>query len=119
MKRQDRLKELLIKGVREGVYPGAALIVAKDGQALFSHEVGNRLNAPGPQPVKRDTIFDLASLTKPLATTLAMMKLVDDGKISLDQTLMGLLSRTLPPDKRALTPRLILCHSAGFVDCTW
>ncbi len=116
IKRRNRLKELLINGIREGVYPGAALIAAKDGQVFFSDKAGNRLKAHEPLPIKRDTIFDLASLTKPLATTLALMKLVDDGIISLDQTLMSLLSKTLPPEKRALTPRLILCHSAGFVD---
>jgi CubicO group peptidase (beta-lactamase class C family) len=63
--------------------------------------------------MKLDAIFDLASLTKPLATTLALMKLVDGGRVGLDQPLSELLP--LPLENKAdLTPRLILSHSAGF-----
>jgi CubicO group peptidase (beta-lactamase class C family) len=64
----------------------------------------------------KDTIFDLASLTKPLATTLAVMSLVDDSKIRIDQTLSELLSVSIPHDKQGLTVRWLLCHSAGLVD---
>jgi CubicO group peptidase (beta-lactamase class C family) len=66
--------------------------------------------------MRKDTIFDLASLTKPLATTLAVMSLVDDDQISLEQTLSDLLPATLPRDKQGLTLRSLLCHSAGLPD---
>jgi CubicO group peptidase (beta-lactamase class C family) len=66
--------------------------------------------------MEKGTIFDLASLTKPLATTLALMKQVDSGNIYLDQPLMTLLREPLSRDKGAITPRLLLCHSAGFAD---
>jgi serine-type D-Ala-D-Ala carboxypeptidase len=66
--------------------------------------------------MRKETIFDLASLTKPLATTLAMMRLLDEGKCDLDQRLEELLPVSLSPDKRDLTPRLLLCHSAGLLE---
>jgi len=115
-KAQDRLKELLNKGVSDGVYPGAVLLVAFRGKIAFLQEAGRRSLVPFTGLVKKDTIYDLASLTKPLATTLALMKCVDDGKIDLDQPLESLLPDRVPDDKKALTTRLILAHSAGFAD---
>jgi CubicO group peptidase (beta-lactamase class C family) len=113
---KDRVKDLLLEGLKENVYPGAVLLVGKEGKIVSYHAVGHRSLIPFPDSINRNTIFDLASLTKPLATTLAIMKLVDKGKIDLDQTLERLLPGDLPRDKRTLTPRLILSHCAGFAD---
>jgi len=66
--------------------------------------------------MNKDTIFDLASLTKPLATSLALMKLVDEGKVELDQPLSRLIPTPVPSDKKDLPPRLLLSHSSGFTD---
>ena len=82
-----KIKNLLDTGMKDDVYPGAALLVAKDGHIVFFQEVGHLSLIPEQIPMRKDTIFDLASLTKPLATTLALMKLVDSGRISLNQTL--------------------------------
>jgi len=114
--RKGRVKALLKEGVREGIFPGAVLIVARGGRMALLEQAGNRSLSPRIAPMTRETIFDLASLTKPLSTTLAIMKLVDDGKMDLDQTLDGLLPVHLPQDKKKLTPRLLLCHCAGFAD---
>lgn len=116
MKKEDRIQTLLFDGVKEGVYPGAVLLVAQEGRIAFLREAGHRLLTPHAEPMHKDTIFDLASLTKPLATTLAIMKLVDQGNLHLDQALVDLLPGPIPRDKRALTPRLLLTHSAGFLD---
>jgi len=108
--------ELLDKGVEEGVYPGAVLLVAEKGRIIFLNEVGNLSTIPRILPMKKDTIFDLASLTKPLATTLAIMGLVNDGRINLDQPLSEIVRTGALGDKGTLTPRLILSHCAGFKD---
>ena len=112
---KDRVEKLLNMGVVEGVYPGAVLLVAFKGDVLFQH-VGSRALVPEVLSMERDTIFDLASLTKPLATTLAVMKLFDSGEIQLDQPLEDLLSKALPQDKQNIALRLLLSHSAGFAD---
>jgi len=116
METQDRIQALLSEGVKDGVYPGAVLLVAQGGRVVFLREAGHRLLIPHTEPMHKDTIFDLASLTKPLATTLAIMKLVDQGGLHLDETLIALLPGPMPGDKRSLTPRLLLAHSAGFPD---
>lgn len=110
------LQALIEEGVREAVYPGAVLLVVQKRQPVFLEETGHLSLIPEPVPMKKDTIFDLASLTKPLATTLALMKLVEEGKIGLDQRLSELITESPLREKKDLTPRLILNHSAGFPD---
>jgi len=112
----DRIKRLLESGVQEGVFPGAVLLVAKGGEVCVRHEMGHRALEPEPISMERETIFDLASLTKPLATTLVMMRLMDAGKLGLDQSLGEIIPSASLKDKKDITPRLLLSHSAGLVD---
>jgi len=116
MQRDYHIADLLLEGAEKGVYPGAVLLVAQGGGIAVFEEAGNRSLRPRSASMSKRTIFDLASLTKPLSTTLAIMKLVDEGEIDLDQTLESLMPRDMPKDKRTLTPRLLLNHCAGFVD---
>ncbi|MCP4683199.1 MAG: serine hydrolase, partial [Desulfobacterales bacterium] len=115
MEKFHRIKELLNKGALDGIYPGAVLLVAFKGNIVFFDKAGQRSLNPS-HPMDLDTIFDLASLTKPLATTLALMKCVDDDKIDMDQPIGSILSEPLPEDKKGLTSRLLLAHCAGFAD---
>lgn len=112
----NKIVQVLEKGLDEGVYPGAVALVGRGEQIVLFEAVGNRSSVPYPAAMKKDTIFDVASLTKPLATTPVMMKLVDEGKVELDQCLGQLLPKAGLGDKKELTPRLLLCHSAGLVD---
>ncbi|MCP4666153.1 MAG: serine hydrolase [Deltaproteobacteria bacterium] len=116
MEAGNKIEQLLMKGAQEGVYPGAVLVAAQGGEVVFFKEAGHRSLVPHTAPMQKDTIFDLASLTKPLATTLAIMKLVDQEEIRLDQPVIDLLPHGLPKEKEGVTPRLLLCHSAGFPD---
>ena len=110
----SHIGSLLQEGLREGVYPGAVLLAARGGEVRVFVAVGRRALVPDPLPMTKETLFDLASLTKPLATTLAMMKLADEGKVSLDTPLKALLPSGVPEDKQGITPRLLLGHAAGF-----
>jgi CubicO group peptidase (beta-lactamase class C family) len=100
----------------EGVYPGGVSLVAHRGKIVFHEHVGYRSLVPELVPMSRDTIFDLASLTKPLATTLCIMNLVNEGEIVLDQPLAETIPDAALGDKEHLTPRLLLSHSAGLTD---
>jgi serine-type D-Ala-D-Ala carboxypeptidase len=111
-----KLTDLLKDGLREGIYPGAVLLVALHGQINIIKAVGNRSIIPDVLPMKKDTIFDLASLTKPLATTLAIMRLVDKARIGLDESISKIIRSHPLGDKKDLTLRLILCHCAGLKD---
>jgi CubicO group peptidase (beta-lactamase class C family) len=112
----NQLKILLESGLSEGVYPGAVLLVAHQGERIFFEAAGHALVMPHAVPMKKETIFDLASLTKPLGTTLAVMKLVEEEQVRLDEPLDNILGKVVPPDKQAITPRLLLSHASGLPD---
>jgi len=107
----SKIKALLQKGIDEGVYLGAVLLVAISGRVIEYCSAGYSQLVPYPVSMKRETIFDLASLTKPLATTLAIMRLVDEGIIGLDTHISEILP--MPQDKRKITLRMLLSHSSG------
>ena len=112
----ERIKSLLDAGVIAGVFPGGVLLAAHGGRVVSLLGAGMAAVTPKPAPMRTDTVFDLASLTKVCATTLAMMKLVDDGALGLDQALSELIPSSHLADKGALTPRMLLTHSAGLPD---
>jgi CubicO group peptidase (beta-lactamase class C family) len=112
----DNIREFLLRGLQDNVYPGAVLLVARGDDIVFFHAAGNRALTPNPLPMEKDTIFDLASLTKPLATALAFMKLAGDGLLGLDTPISSFIRPFPWTDKADLTPRLLLNHSAGLPD---
>jgi CubicO group peptidase (beta-lactamase class C family) len=109
----DPLIELLVKGLEEKVYPGAVLLVAREEEVLFLHNLGQRTLIPNALPMEKETVFDLASLTKPLSTALAIMKLVDQGVVDLDAPLSSIITPFPWNDKNDLTVRLLLTHTSG------
>jgi CubicO group peptidase (beta-lactamase class C family) len=116
MDNHRRIQTLLEKGVTNGIYPGAVLLTARQGIITFFEAVGYARLRPEPVLMKKETIFDLASLTKPLATTLSLMKFIDKEEIGLDCPLSDILPASMLYDKKDLSLRLLLNHSAGFYD---
>ena len=116
MKVKQEMKKVLQRGLEDKVFPGTVALVAQGGKIVFFEHGGYRSLVPQRNRMTRDTIFDLASLTKVLATTPAIMKLVDEEKLNLDQPLAEVLPKAALGDKRDLTPRLLLSHSAGLID---
>ena len=110
---RNPVHELMRQGLREDVFPGAVLLVGQ-GENLLFFEAYGKANLFSGQAMTRDTVFDLASLTKPLATTLAVARLVDRGRIDLDQPVAQWLPALAASDKAALTARQLLCHQSGF-----
>lgn len=108
----DPVHDLMHKGVRERVFPGAVLLAGRGGRQLIFEAYG-RGNAFTGEPMTRQTVFDLASLTKPLATTLAVMRLVDQGRLELDRPIGTWLAEAAASDKADLTIRQLLCHRSG------
>jgi CubicO group peptidase (beta-lactamase class C family) len=103
------------RGVTDGVFPGGVLLVANEGRILFSDAFGLARLAPE-RLMTTDTVFDLASLTKPLATTLALMLLVQEGKVNLDQGLGSMIPGFSRSDKEHVTVRQLLSHTSGLPD---
>ena len=112
----QNVTKVLQRGITDEVFPGAVALVARQGKIVFFECVGYRSIVPERAPMKRETIFDLASLTKVMATIPAVMKLVDEGRIALDDPLSKLILSADLGEKRDLTLRLLLTHSAGLID---
>jgi len=99
-----------------GVYPGCVLVVGDSNGILFEMHAGHTCTGPQKMEVAEHTIFDVASLTKPLATALGIMKLVSDQIIHLDQSLADFLPPVIPEDKTNITIRQLLSHCSGLPD---
>src|SRR5437016_2697478 len=100
--------------VASGEIPGAVILVGQGSRILYHRAFGLRQVVPSAEPMTEDTVFDLASLTKPLGTTLAVMSLVERGRIRLDAPLGAYLREFRGRGFREVTIRAILAHRAGF-----
>lgn len=94
--------------------PGCVVYIAKDGKNVFNRAYGY-MTYDTLQPVTLQTVYDLASVTKTSATTVSVMKLVDEGKISLDKTLGDYLPWLKGTDKEGLVLKDVMLHEAGLV----
>ncbi|MEO5501139.1 MAG: glycoside hydrolase family 3 N-terminal domain-containing protein [Ginsengibacter sp.] len=102
------------KGIAEGAFPGCVVLAARDGKIFYEKAFGT-YNYNDPEKVTLNSIYDMASVTKICATTLAVMKLYDEGKIKLNKTLGDYLPWTKKSDKGKLPIEEILLHQAGLV----
>ena len=98
--------------VREGVIPGAVLIIGHDGKIVHRKAYGNRALVPAKEPMTVDTIFDIASLTKVIATTPSIMKLFEQGKIRISDPVTAYLPE-FQNGKSDITVRDLLTHFSG------
>ena len=81
------LTRLLEDGLSRGVYTAAVALIGVGGELRWQAAVGRVSRDPGAQAASPATVFDLASLTKPLATALALLLLMDDGRLTPAATL--------------------------------
>jgi serine-type D-Ala-D-Ala carboxypeptidase len=109
-----RIDALIESAIAAKVTPGAALAIGRRGQIVRLRGYGRvDWGASAPRVTER-TIYDLASLTKPVATTTAVMLLVQDGKLDLDRSLAAYLPEWRGIEDRArMTARHLLNHTAG------
>src|SRR5947208_12578156 len=103
----------LTEAVAQGVFPGAVVLVNRAGTVLYRRAVGWRSLEPARTPLPEETVFDLASLTKPLATTLALMVLVKEKKLRLDDRVTRFFPNFGVHRKMHITLRQLLSHSSG------
>src|SRR5919198_5653826 len=94
--------------------PGVVVLVGRGDETLFLRAYGWRTLVPEPQPMGPDTIFDIASLTKPFGTTLAMMSLIEQGAVKLDAPLGRYLKEFRGRTFANITIERVLTHTAGF-----
>ena len=83
----ERVEQEMDAAVQRRVFPGGVLLVRQGTRVFYLRAFGLRALEPRTEPMHEDTIFDLSSLTKPLATGMALMLLMRDGKVRLDASL--------------------------------
>ncbi|EAQ82449.1 serine hydrolase domain-containing protein [Blastopirellula marina] len=93
--------------------PGCVVAIARQGKVVYLQAFGNRQIEPSVEPMKVDSVFDMASLTKPIVTATCIMQLVEAGKIDLDAPVLQYLSEFRGHGKEAITVRQLLIHVSG------
>jgi CubicO group peptidase (beta-lactamase class C family) len=107
------LDSVLAAGIAAGAAPGASLAVGRYGHLLLSRGYGRLSATPGAAAVTDSTLYDLASLTKVVATTTLAMMLEEEGRLVLDHTVASYLPEFNDSAKAAITLRMLLTHSGG------
>lgn len=108
------LDSIVQEGIIQKAYPGGQLLVAKSGNVVYNKTFGSS-DYTEVQKVKPTDLYDLASLTKIAATTIAMMKLYDEGHYHLDDPIANTLKILNKTNKQKITFREVLAHQAGLI----
>ncbi|WP_035240342.1 serine hydrolase domain-containing protein [Desulfobacter vibrioformis] len=103
---------VMVNAVADSVFPGAVLLCAR-GQDIFYHKAFGVTDIRFGEPVTLNTVFDLASLTKPLATALAVADLISSGQLSQKTYLQDVLPAARGTDKARITIDMLLRHRSG------
>ena len=105
---------IVLSGINQGAYPGAVLVIGRRESLLYEKGYGRLTWSPGAPADRPDsTLFDLASLTKAVATTTAAMILVDRGQLKLDAPVATYLPEFNGKGATAITVRMLLTHTSG------
>ena len=111
--RFSSLDSIIQSSIQNHEIPGAVLLVGHDGQVIYRKAFGNRSLEPTRAPMTVDTIFDLASLTKVVATTSAIMQLEEQGKVRLSDPVVKYIPEFGQSGKGDITVRDLLTHYSG------
>lgn len=101
---------LIEKQIAEKVFPGAVVAILEKDRILYHAAFGQRIITPKQAPMLNDTLFDLASLTKPIVIGTLTMQLVESDKLTLGETVQAYLPEFTHPD---ITGRDLLTHTSG------
>ncbi len=113
MNRSDPIARAMQAALETGVFPGAVLIVRLRGRVVYERAFGQAALIPGPEPATLATVYDLASLTKPLATATAVLLLIQERRLSLEQPVQDLLPELQGSGIGPATLLHLLNHSSG------
>jgi uncharacterized protein YbbC (DUF1343 family) len=108
-----RIDALVAQALAEHRMPGAVVIIGRKDGILLRRAYGQRALLPAPAPMREDTIFDIASLTKPIVTATLIQQLIEQGRLKLDDRVSKYLPLFKPYGKDMITVRQLLLHVAG------
>ena len=109
----EAIKPLVDAAIARRELPGAVVLVGRGDATLYHDAFGDRALQPAAERMTEDTIFDVASLTKVVATTTSVMQLVERGQIRLNDRVVQLIPELSKEDKSGITIRHLLTHTSG------
>ncbi|MGV8981901.1 serine hydrolase domain-containing protein [Clostridium sp.] len=112
IKKLEKAIQLVKEGINKGCFPCAAVAVGSRKNLYSIEHFGNRSLYPEKHDLQRDTLFDMASLTKVMATTPLLIRFLEDGKISLYDKISEFVEVT--EEKKEINILNLLTHTAGF-----
>ena len=113
LERLQGIDTVVNQAIADHKLPGAVVLVGHGDRVVFRKAYGNRAVTPQREAMTLDTMFDLASLTKVVATTTAVMMLVENGQVRLNDTVASFIPEFGKYGKERLTVRDLLTHSSG------
>lgn len=106
------IDEIVKDAIAVKATPGAVVMIVKDGKVIFEKTYGSH-TYDGKVPVKTTDIYDLASITKSAAATIAVMRLYEQGRVKLDSRITSYIPETRRTDKKNITVKELMLHQAG------
>jgi uncharacterized protein YbbC (DUF1343 family)/CubicO group peptidase (beta-lactamase class C family) len=113
LRKLDAIEPLVRQAIQEKKLPGAVVLIGRGDRVLYQQAFGQRAVVPAAEPMTVDTIFDLASLTKVVATTTSIMMLVEEGKIRLADRVSTFVPGFERYGKTDITIRHLMTHVSG------
>jgi uncharacterized protein YbbC (DUF1343 family)/CubicO group peptidase (beta-lactamase class C family) len=107
------IAEIVEEAIISGKIPGAVVLIGNQGKVVYRRAFGHRAIEPKKLPMRVDTIFDLGSLTKVIATTTALMQLVEKGKLCIEDWVAAHWPEFNANGKEEITVRQLLTHYSG------
>jgi CubicO group peptidase (beta-lactamase class C family) len=111
--RFEPIHRICVSAIDDGTVPGLVLLVVAGGEVVFHEVFGARQLIPRKLPAFRDTLYDVASITKAVATSVMAMREVAAGRLALDAPVVELLPELDGPDRGRISVRHLLCHASG------
>ncbi|HEU4694439.1 MAG TPA: exo-beta-N-acetylmuramidase NamZ domain-containing protein, partial [Vicinamibacterales bacterium] len=113
VQRLEAIEPIVLEAIKEKKLPGAVVLVGTRDRIVYQKAFGNRALVPSVEPMTLDTIFDLASLTKVVATTTSVLMLVEDGRIRLTDRVSTYIPGFEKYGKQDITVRHLMTHVSG------
>jgi uncharacterized protein YbbC (DUF1343 family)/CubicO group peptidase (beta-lactamase class C family) len=110
-----RIDAIVAEGLAEKRMPGCVVCVGRGGKIVMLKAYGNKQLQPSELPMTTDTVFDMASITKPVATATSVMLLVERGQLKLGQRVSSIIPEFAANDKDQITIFDLLTHQSGLL----
>jgi uncharacterized protein YbbC (DUF1343 family) len=111
----DRIDTVVAEGLRRKLMPGCVVLIARNQRVAFLRAYGSKRLLPSPEPMTTDTVFDMASITKPVATATSIMKLVEQGRLAINDPVVKYIPEFAANGKEGVTILQLLTHQAGLI----